>query len=146
MTLLVAIVHHRGALEHELETRYGWCADEILSGERGWNRAAMLVNQMVLEPYSHLTASMAGYAYVPHPMDAFFYDWVDAQALMHHKAGKVHPKPVERPWTRKDAHREVVPDPGRAERRGALMARLGLGGVVDADDEPDGEPESEGDE
>lgn len=146
MTLLVVLHHHREALEHELITRYGWCGDEILSGVRVWNHAAILVSQIAREPYSHLAASLAGFAYVPHPMDAFFYNWMDAQALMHHKSGKVPPKPAVRPWTLNNDRREVMPDPDRSKRRGALAMRLGLGRVVDADDEPDGEPEAEGDD
>lgn len=146
LTLVVCLYHYRAALEHELRSRYGWGGDEIVSGRQPWNLATMLVGEIVREPYSHLSAAINEWAYVPDPMDVFFCNWIDAQAQMHHKSGKVLPKPAERPWTRKTDDREVMPDPARAERRSALMARLGLGGVVYADDEPDGEPEPESDD
>jgi hypothetical protein len=113
---------------------------------RGWNLTTMLVGQIAMDPYSHLVASFAGWAYVPSPVDVFFLNWVDAQAQMHHRSGKVPPKPVPRPWERGRAMKSPIPDPGRVKNREALMERLGLRGVVDADDEPDGEPEAESDD
>lgn len=106
----------------------------------------MLVAEIVADPYSRLVASFNGYAYAPHPADVFFFNWVDAQAQMRHKSGKVPPKPVERPWMAQKSARASTPDPGSEGRRRALMERLGLGRVVEADDQPDGQPESEGDD
>lgn len=106
----------------------------------------MLVGEVAREPYSHLQASFQGWAYVPDPMDVFYLNWVDAQAQMHHRSGKVPPRPAKRPWESSAPVVASIPDPGRVERRAALMARLGLGSVVDADDEPDREPEPEGDD
>lgn len=117
-----------------------------MRGARGWNLAAMLVGEIVRDPYSHLSAAVNEYAYVPAPEDVSFLNWVDAQAQMHHQSGKVPPKPAERPWMVKQVRRDVLPDPGREARRAALRDRLGLGGVVQADDQPDGQPEAESDD
>lgn len=127
-------------------SRYGWGADEILRGARGWNLAAMLVGEIVRDPYSHLSAAINGWSYVPNPIDVFFLNWIDAQAQMHHQSGKVQPKPARRPWEHGGAAKQSPPDPSSTVRRQALRERLGLGRVVDADDEPDGEPQPEGDE
>lgn len=118
-----------------------------MAGRRAWNLVALLVAQVARDTYSHLYASFQGWAYAPNPMDAFFLDWVDAQAVMHHQPGKVPPKPVKRPWE-SAVSKQSVPshDPSRVDRRRALMSRLGLGGVVEADDEPDGQPDAEGDD
>lgn len=108
---------------------------------------ALLVAQIVKDGYSHLHAALRGWGYAPNPMDAFFLDWVDAQAIMHHQSGKVPPRPIKRPWEEADKKRAVpTHDPSRADRRRALNDRLGLGSVVDADDEPDGEPQTEGED
>lgn len=127
-------------------SRYGWGFDEVVRGNRAWNLVALLVAQIFKDSYSDLHASLRGWGYAPNPMDAFFLDWLDAQAVMHHRSGKVPPKPVKRPW--ETATKLVAPthDPSRSERRRALQERLGLGRVVDPDDEPDGEPQSEGDD
>lgn len=131
---------YRGPLEHELWSRYGWGFDEVVTGRRAWNLVALLVAQVAKDTYSHLYAAFQQWSYAPNPIDSFFYDWLDAQAMMHHRSGKVMPKPVGRPW--ESGKKTTVPnhDPSRAVRRSVLMERLGLGGVVDADDEPDGQP------
>ena len=109
----------------------------------------MLVAQIAQDTYSHLYASFQSWGYAPNPMDAFFLDWLDAQAMIHHQKGKVRPTPAKRPWE-VAAKKHTVPqyDPKRAERRRSLQERLGLRsvGVVDADDEPDGQPESQGED
>ncbi len=127
-------------------SRYGWGADDIVRGVRGWNLAAMLVGELVRDPYSHLTASLNGWSFVPDPMDAFYLNWIDAQAQMHHRSGQVHPTPVRRPWEHGGEAERSAPDPDSSDRRKALRDRLGLGSVVDSDDEPDGEPKPEGDD
>lgn len=106
----------------------------------------MLVAQIAKDGYSHLHASMRGWGYAPNPMDAFFLDWLDAQAMMHHKSGKVPPKPVARPW--ETAVKATVPthNPDREERRKELQERLGLRSVVEANDDPHGNPHAEGDD
>ena len=104
----------------------------------------MLVGQVVRDPYSTLTAALNGWSYAPNPVDAFFLNWVDAQAQMNHRPGKVPPKPVERPWERPERAPKPAPGSGDTPRRSALRERLGLGRVVDADDEPDGQPQAEG--
>lgn len=122
-------------------SRFGWGFDEVVNGKRAWNLAAMLVAQIARDTYSHLFAAFQNWGYAPNPMDSFFLDWLDAQAVMHHRPGKVMPSPAKRPW--EVAGRKVaVPrhDPARAERRRALQERLGLRGVVDSDDQPDGQP------
>lgn len=106
----------------------------------------MLVGQIARDPYSTLTAALNGWSYAPNPVDAFFLNWVDAQAQMNHRSGKVPPKPVPRPWERPDGPKKAAPGPSSAARREALRERLGLGRVVYADDQPDGQPESEGDD
>lgn len=103
----------------------------------------MLVGEIVRDPYSHLAAEINGWAYVPAPTDVLFYNWVDAQAQMHHRPGKVAPQPVARPWTVKNERRDVMPDPGRSERRRALMARLGKA-TVDVPVGGDGEDQAFG--
>lgn len=105
----------------------------------------MLVAELLRDPYSHLQASVAGWGYVPDPVDVFFFNWVDAVAQMRHQPGKVRPRPLERPWMTASTREVPPPDPGRWERRAELMGRLGLGGVVEANDEPDGEPQPESD-
>lgn len=117
-----------------------------MRGVRGWNLVAALVGEILRDPYSHLVAAGAGWSYVPAPEDVSFLNWLDATAQLHHQKGKVPPKPTVRPWTVGTVRRDVMPDPERAQRRSALMMRLGLGGVVEADDEPDGKPQSEGDD
>lgn len=94
----------------------------------GWNVAAGLVAELLRDPYSHTNAAAAGWAFVPHPVDVFFRNWVDVQAQMNHGKGKVPPKPVERPWEKsaRVGPRSSVPDPERAVRRAALKERLGL--------------------
>jgi hypothetical protein len=100
----------------------------------------MLVAQVAKDAYSHLYAALRGWGYAPNPMDAFFLDWVDAQAVMHHRSGKVRPTPIKRPWESPEKKAIPVADPDRIERRRALDDRLGLGSVVKADDQPDGQP------
>lgn len=142
LNLAVTLFNHRAALEHEFWSRYGWGGDEIVRGVRGWNLASMLVDEILHDPYSHLSAAVAGWAYVPAPEDALFFNWVDATAQMRHQSGKVPPRPVGRPWEAQRLRPQAMPDPERKARRAALDARLGLGGVVEADDEPDGQPEA----
>lgn len=137
---------YRGPLEHELWSRYGWGFDEVVTGVRAWNLVALLVAQIAKDTYSHLYAAFRGWGYAPNPMDAFFLDWVDAQAVMHHRSNQPMPRPLKRPWETGEKRAVPAPDPSRMERRKALQERLGLGRVVEADDEPDGQPESEGDE
>lgn len=122
-------------------SRYGWGFDEVVTGRRAWNLVALLVAQIARDTYSHLYASFQGWGYAPNPMDAFFLDWLDAQAMMHHRPGKVMPTPARRPWEVMGKKTSVPQqDPSRTERRRALQERLGLRSVVDADDEPDGQP------
>lgn len=100
----------------------------------------MLVDQIVRDPYSTLVAALNGWAYAPNPLDAFFLNWVDAQAQMHHRSGKVPPKPVKRPWEHPATTKRMAPDPGGPSRRQALRERLGLAGadvpvVIDGKDD-----------
>lgn len=127
-------------------SRYGWGFDEVITGQRAWNLVALLVAQIAKDTYSHLYAAFRRWSYAPNPMDVFFLDWIDAQAVMHHRKNQVMPRPVKRPWETAEKQAVPAPDPTRMERRKVLQERLGLRGVVDADDEPDGQPESEGDE
>lgn len=107
-------------------SRYGWGFDEVVAGRRAWNLVALLVDRVVKDTYSDLYASLRGWGYAPNPMDAFFLDWVDAQAVMHHRPGKVMPQPVRRPWESASKQRVPTDDPTRSERRKALRERLGL--------------------
>lgn len=86
----------------------------------------MLVAVVAKDGYSALHAAFRGWGYAPNPMDAFFLDWLDAQAVMHHQSGKVMPKPARRPWEQPERRSVSTPDPTRAERRRALQKRLGL--------------------
>lgn len=94
----------------------------------------MLVAQIAKDTYSDLYAAFRGWAYAPNPMDAFFLDWIDAQAVMHHRKNQVKTTPVKRPWETVEKRAIPAPDPSRMERRKALQERLGLVRVVDADD------------
>lgn len=105
--------------------RFGWGADRIFRGDVAWNLAAALVGEVLREPYSHSTAALRGWAFVPDPVDVLFADWVDATAQMHHQKGKVRPAPVMRPWEQARRDRPVV-SPGSSERRAKLRERLGL--------------------
>lgn len=128
---------YRGPLEHELWSRYGWGFDEVVTGVRAWNLVALLVAQIAKDTYSHLYAAFRGWGYAPNPMDAFFLDWIDAQAVMNQRKNQVKPTPVKRPWEVGEKRAIPAPDPSRMERRKALQERLGLALAVEADDDQD---------
>lgn len=98
----------------------------------------MLVREIVRDPYSHLCAAFNEWSYVPDPMDVFYLNWIDAQAQMHHRSGKVPPKPVRRPWEHGGDAKTSPPDPDSSDRREALKSRLGLT-AVDASEIVNGE-------
>jgi len=95
-----------------------------------WNEAWDLTSGLLRDPWSHTGAALAGWAYVPDPVEAATLNLVDAYRLMNHAKGKVRPSPLPRPWatTRKasDPTRVRVPDPERATRRARLAERLGV--------------------
>ena len=127
MTLTVLLFQHRAAFEYDMQTRVGWGADGLLRGDRGWNLVAAFATGFMRDLYSHCHASVMGWAYVPNPADVLYANWVDATAQMHHQRGKVPPKPVRRPWERKQRERPIAfLDAERKKRRTALKERLGL--------------------
>lgn len=126
VAVLVLLWRHRGALEYDLRSRFGWGADRIVNGACPWNLAVMLVGQILLDPYSHSTAALRGWAFVPNPVDVMFADWVDATAQMHHQKGKVRPQPVKRPWEQQQRVRDLRSPAEREAQRAKLRERLGL--------------------
>lgn len=86
----------------------------------------MLAGEILREPYSHSTAAMRGWAFVPSPEDVNFANWVDARAQMAWTPKRPRPTPVARPWEQKQDARVSIPDPGRTARRNRLRERLGL--------------------
>lgn len=128
LKLVGVLAYHETALDYDLRSRVGFTVDDVYAGRIAWNTVAGIVAEILRDPYSHLTAAVNGWSFVPSPMDVFFLNWVDAQASMHHQKGKVKPAPVKRPW--EQAHRPrptvVADDPERSMRRAALAERLGL--------------------
>lgn len=104
--------------------RFGWGAERI--PELGVNRVALLVSEIMREPYSHSNAAVSGWSFVPSPVDVLFRNWVDVTAQMNKKKNGAPVKPVERPWEQGGAPLWRAPDPNRDERRQKLRARLGL--------------------
>lgn len=86
----------------------------------------MLIGEICREPYSHCTASLLGYGYVPDPADVNFLRWVDARQSMSWTPKHPRPRPVDRPWETTPARVHTAPDPGRTERRARLRERLGI--------------------
>lgn len=86
----------------------------------------MLAGEILREPYSHSTASLQGWSFVPAPEDVSFANWVDARAQMAWTPKRPRPQPVVRPWEKPREQRVSMPDPGRSERRNRLRERLGL--------------------
>jgi len=109
--------------------RFGWPL-RALGAELWWNEAWDLTFELLRDPWSHLNASLANFRYVPSPVDAAFFNWVDAYQVMNRGKGKVRPPALPRPWAptgaAPDATRARVVDPERAERRARLADRLGL--------------------
>lgn len=118
---------HVAGFEYDLQTRSRWSVEDILLERMSWATAQALADGFLRDPYSHSTAAVNGWAFVPAPEDASFLNWVDATAQMHHRPGKVKPQPMKRPWEHGQRPKTVVAvDPGRDERRAKLRDRLGL--------------------
>lgn len=126
MTLVGLMWIHRPALEYDLRTRVGFGVDDIACGAVTWRVAWDITSEILRDPYSHVCAAIAGWAYVPNPVDVQFLNWVDATAQMHHQAGKVRPRPAERPWTKVPPKAPAPATPDRLKRRATLRDRLGL--------------------
>lgn len=128
LKLIGVLAFHEGALDYDLRSRVGFTVDEVYAGRVAWNTAAGIVAEILRDPYSHLTAAVNGWSFVPSPSDVLLLNWVDAQAEMHHQKGTVRPAPVKRPWEHGQRERvtAVTADPERPARRAALAERLGL--------------------
>lgn len=75
---------------------------------------------------------------MPTPQEIQFYDDLDVKIAMNRGKNQPRSQPVKRPWEQKTVEKPASYDPGRADRQARLAERLGLGGVVDSDDKPDG--------
>lgn len=137
-------VHHRPALEYDLLTRAGFGVDRIDREEIPWSQMVALIDGLMNDHTSHTFASVAGWAYVPSPEEVAFYNDVDVRLAMNRGKNQPMPQPVKRPWEQGKA-KSVLPrnDAETRTRRQLLNERLGLGRVVDTDDKPDRQPQSE---
>lgn len=127
-------------------TRAGFGLEKIDNGLMAWSTLTALVDGLVDDHTSHTFASLAGWSYVPSPAEVQFYNELDVKIAMNRGKNQPVPAPVKRPWEKRKLEVSNRFDPGSTARRAKLNAMLGLGGVVDADDKPDGQPQSDGDD
>lgn len=145
LTAVAVYVNHRAALEYDFRSRFGFGVSSIDDESLGWQEITALIDGLIDDHTSHTFAACAGWSYVPSPAEVQFYNELDVKLAMNR--GKNQPKPpaVKRPWEA-PRNTDVVPSRQSVERRELLKARLGLGGVVDAHDQPDRQPQAQGDD
>lgn len=137
MTVTAIYFHHRAALEYDFRARFGFGVERIDRQELSWQETAALVDGVFTDHTSHTFAAIQGWAYVPSPQEVAFFDELDVKRAMNRGKNQPVPKRADRPWERK-REVEALPAPGNSGRRSRLNERLGLGGVVNADNQPDG--------
>ena len=123
------IADHRAALEYDWQVRFGLDVSAVLTREISWARAWALTSRLLLDPDSHLFASVQGWAYVPGPATRAAVDhfewWVNAQ-----RRGNTTTFQARRPWEKgAKARPAAMPREVSAEsrqRRAELNRRLGL--------------------
>lgn len=91
------IAAHRSAIEHDWRSRYGLPLAALFRREVTWGEAWDLTSELLRDPDSHVTASLAGWAYVPGPVErvntALFEAWVNSQ-----RKKNSTPWRAPRPW------------------------------------------------
>lgn len=120
------IASHRSALEYDWRTRFGLSVSAILTRDISWREAWDLTSEILRDPDSHTCASLAGWAYVPGPVERAAADlaelWVNAQ-----RRKNTTPWRAPRPWLRTPVERVTSkPSPVDVEQRARLDALLGL--------------------
>ena len=132
-------LRHRPALEYDFRARFGFGVSVVDREELCWQELDALVDGLLLDRTSHTFASVAGWSYVPSPVEVAFYDELDVKLAMNRGKNQPRPPRTKHPW---ESPREVerVVTPEREQRRAKLRESLGLGSVVNADNQPHGEP------
>lgn len=87
-----------------------------------------MTQQLLLDPTSHVTASVAGWSFVPPPTLTALADWIEVWANSKRKKNAV-PVKITRPWLAGQAPTSSVPRPPSQEslaRRSRLDEHLGI--------------------
>lgn len=96
-------------------------------GEVSWNEAWELIRPLLVDPYSHVVASLRGHVRPAYPVEDMAVWQVEAYLASKRQRNQVAPARLDRPW---EKPREV-PRPGRLSaesraRREKLRERLGI--------------------
>lgn len=117
------IAAHRSALEYDWRSKCGLPLAALFRREVSWGEAWDLTRELLRDPDSHVTASLAGWAYVPGPVErvntSLFEAWVNSQRG-HNKT----PWRAPRPWEKAAPSLPKRPAKADAERRARLDALL----------------------
>lgn len=94
MRLLELIDEHQGAFEYDWRSRFHLGVDSI-PNVIAWDEADRLVERLLVDPTSHLAASLMGWAYPVSRADLTMRELFD---LQHRSKSKRKPQPFPRPW------------------------------------------------
>jgi hypothetical protein len=122
--VLRLIEDHPTAIAYDFRTRFGLPVTAVFDGRIGWEEAWQLVQELALDPTSHLAAAVAGW---DHPMSRealILADQFDLTVAANSDRKKGKPKPYPRPFKRKGAStRSAKPTVDQAAIDAALRAR-----------------------
>lgn len=116
---------YRSALEYDFRARFGFGVGVIDREEIDTATLTALIGGLLRDRHSHVFAATAGWAYVPSPVEAAFYDYLDVKIAAGRGKNQPIPQPVKRPWEHAPPL-EPSRDPEHLQRIEKLNARFGL--------------------